>query len=141
MESKSTSPHWDELRETYEILKPLGSGAFGSVVKAKMRSTGEIVSIKLIEECFKNTHRARLLLREIVILRKLSEMPGNIFTTRLIDIILPQGCLEEELDTKKTGEIRVEADNLQVDVSKLQFIFIVMEFVDTDFQKLMNAVP
>ena len=90
------SQHWGELSASYEILKPLGNGAFGQVVKAKSKATGEIVSIKLIENCFKNIHRARLALREITILRKLSEMPGNIFTTKMIELVLPQGVIFEE---------------------------------------------
>jgi hypothetical protein len=34
-----------------------------------------------------------MLLREIMILRKLSEMEDNIFTTKLYDVILPDGVV------------------------------------------------
>ena len=30
---------------------------------------------------------------------------------------------------------------MTINFSKLTFIFVVMEFVETDFQKLMNSVP
>lgn len=80
---------WQEIKQDYEILKLLGTGAFGQVIKAKHKITNQIVSIKLIKECFENTHRIRMLLRELMILRKLSEMEDNIFTTKLYDVILP----------------------------------------------------
>lgn len=37
----------------------------------------------------------RKILRELVILRKLSEMKDNIFTTRIIDIILPASSIKK----------------------------------------------
>ena len=87
------NPEWDEISEDYEVLKNLGTGAFGSVVKAKHKVTNEIVSIKMIKDCFANIHRVRMLLRELMILRKLTEMEDNIFTTKLYDVILPQGVI------------------------------------------------
>jgi serine/threonine protein kinase len=87
------NPLWDEISEDYEVIKTLGTGAFGSVVKAKHKVTNEVVSIKMIKDCFANIHRVRMLLRELMILRKLSEMEDNIFTTKLYDVILPQGVI------------------------------------------------
>lgn len=40
----------------------------------------------------KDAYLLRKVLRELIILRKLSEMKDNIFTTRIIDIILPKDC-------------------------------------------------
>ena len=37
----------------------------------------------------------RKILRELVILRKLSEMKDNIYTTRIIDIILPASSMKK----------------------------------------------
>jgi hypothetical protein len=67
-------------------------------MKAKNLSTGQIVSIKLMHGCFKSIHRARMLLRELMILRKLSEMEDNIFTTKIYDIILPKGVVCKDLE-------------------------------------------
>jgi len=50
-----------------------------------------VVAIKLIEHPFDNYYSALQLSREIKILRKLSEMKNNIFTPKLLDIIIP-GC-------------------------------------------------
>jgi hypothetical protein len=60
------------------------------VIRAKVKSTGDIVAIKLIKNIFKCVYQARLAYREIFILRKLSEIDENIYTTRLLDIILPK---------------------------------------------------
>jgi len=48
------------------------------------------VAIKLIKNIFKCIYQARLAYREIFILRKLSEIEDNIYTTKLIDIVYPK---------------------------------------------------
>ena len=93
-----SSPLWKELNDDYEIIKLLGFGAFGQVMKARNKVTNEVVSIKLMHGCFKTIHRARMLLRELMILRKLSEMQDNIFTTKLYDIILPKDVVSKDLE-------------------------------------------
>ena len=84
---------FDELSDDYEIVRCIGTGSFGQVMKAKNKKTQELVAIKLVKDCFHNVHRSRLLLRELMILRKLSEMEDNIFTTKLYDVILPKGLI------------------------------------------------
>ena len=143
MSSDKSCTQWDEISGDYEVLKNIGTGAFGSVVKAKHKITHQIVSIKLIKECFINIHRVRMLLRELMILRKLSEMEDNIFTTKLYDVILPQGVIcqdSNELSKQATGDSKIvtneEAEGLEdvtINFKNLTHIFIVMEYVDTDF--------
>ena len=59
-------------------------------MKAMHIATKKCYAIKLVKDCFKHEYRARLILREIKLLRKLTEMgDNNIFTTDIIDIILP----------------------------------------------------
>ena len=138
-----SSPQWDEISKDYEVIKNIGSGAFGSVMKAKHKITNQVVSIKLIKDCFINIHRVRMLLRELMILRKLSEMEDNIFTTKLYDVILPQGVIcqdSNDLSKQATGDSKIvtneEAEGLEdvtINFKNLTHIFIVMEYVDTDF--------
>ena len=59
------------------------------MVKAKHRVTGQKVAIKLIKDINKSIYGLRKVLREIVLLRKLSEMEQNIFTTKIVELILP----------------------------------------------------
>jgi protein kinase len=57
--------------ERYKILKTVGDGSFGTVVKAVNRSTGEVVAIKKMKKKFYSWDEC-LALREIKSLRKLS---------------------------------------------------------------------
>jgi hypothetical protein len=43
----------------------------------------------------------RKILRELIILRKLSEMKDNIFTTRILDVILPKDLEKKPLTQSK----------------------------------------
>jgi mitogen-activated protein kinase 1/3 len=52
------------------------------------------VAIKHIKKVFDNFYAFKKVLREIQIMKKLSQMKGNIFTTRLFEIIVPS----EEFD-------------------------------------------
>ena len=47
----------------------------------------------MVRDAFKDEYSARKILREIKILRKLSRIPNNLFTTKLIDVILPEGVM------------------------------------------------
>jgi serine/threonine protein kinase len=59
----------------------LGEGSFGLVKKAKSLKTGQEVAIKLIDNIQTSKYYCRKVLREIIILRKLSDIKENIFTT------------------------------------------------------------
>jgi hypothetical protein len=43
----------------------------------------------MINDFSQSPYRCRMLLRELIILRKFSEMKENIFTTKILDVILP----------------------------------------------------
>lgn len=49
-----------------------------------------MVAIKLVEKIANSAYAIRQTYREIFLLRKLSEIEGNIFSVRLVDIILPK---------------------------------------------------
>ena len=83
-------------------------------MKARCRDTGQFVAIKLIEDIFSDTDVARCVIREINILRKLSKMEGNIFTIKLIDVIVPT--------TEKRG------------LSTFKDLFLVMEYIEQDLK-------
>lgn len=74
-------------------MELLGNGSFGTVVKAKKRSTDQFVAIKLIKNFNHSSYKCRQVLREILILRKLSQSDTNYFTTKLLDIILPEDII------------------------------------------------
>jgi len=73
------------------------------------RETKQIVAIKLMKNIFDDPYQARKVLRELTLLRKLSKIQENIFTSQLFDIILPDGVeetsrsIQEAKNGQKTG--------------------------------------
>lgn len=67
------------------------------------KETKQVVAIKLMKGIFNDLYSARKTLREIKILRKLSRVPNNLFTSILYDIILPT---EVEAAIAKSEEIK-----------------------------------
>ena len=67
---------WELVKKKYKVTEVLGNGGFGFVFAAKNRQSGEKVAIKMIQIDTERdgSYFLRKLLREIVILRKLSEM-------------------------------------------------------------------
>lgn len=58
----------------------------------------------------------RKVVREIFVMRKLSCMDNNIFTTKIIDIILPAKCMS------------LNQDNVEdFDLEELKYVFVVMD--------------
>ena len=83
-------PVWKCIEDDYELLKIQGQGSFGQVVKATMKAKKKTVAIKYIEDAFDSIYTAKRVYREIAILRRLSSMENNIFTCKLIDVIIPE---------------------------------------------------
>ena len=75
-----------------------------------------MVAIKKIQCGPTESYRFKYILREVQILRKLSKMPGNVFTTKLLDIVVPI--------PSEDGTIT---------------IFLVMSFVDQDLNKVLKV--
>ena len=66
----------------------LGKGSYGTVLQAKCKLSKQIVAIKLVNNIFENEYSSTKVIREIKILRKLSQMENNNYTTKLIDLVL-----------------------------------------------------
>ena len=105
---------WAKLPREYELLKHIGTGSYGEVIQAKNIITGQTVAIKLVKNSFKHTFQARKIVSEIQILRQLSSMPNNRHTSKVLDFVV---------DPEQKGD----------------WIFIVMEFFQTDLKKIMNT--
>ena len=94
-----------------------------------------MVAIKMIKTFNRDVYSTRKVLRECVILRKLSEIKSNIFTTKLHQIILPEGC-EALLDCESTEKENKECSE---DLLKsFDHLFLVLDLVETDFKILME---
>ena len=70
------------------------------------------MAIKLLKNIFRNEIYTKRVISEIQIMRKLSSIPNNIFTVKLLDLIYSE-------DT--------------------HYIFIVMDYVEFDIKKVLKS--
>ena len=96
--------NWDNLKHRYNLIELMGQGSFGTVMKAQDLFTGQLVAIKYLNKIFDSTYHARSALREIILLRKLTEIENNIYTPKLLDIILPEGVLAPYISSKEESK-------------------------------------
>lgn len=121
----SLEPVWKYVLGDYELLEKLGKGSYGLVVKAKHRETGKLCAIKHIKDVFYNEYEAHKVLREVHIMRKLSTMKTNIFTSKLVDVIVPFRDQENSLSQKESQLLFEE-------------IFLVQEFFHSDMSNIIK---
>jgi mitogen-activated protein kinase 1/3 len=113
---------WRDANKQYKLVDFLGKGSYGQVVKAKHRETKEIYAIKCIKCDPTNLYFFRYVIREIQILRQLSQMESNVFTVKIHDIIVPESAGEE--------------------LENLTHLFIVLDYYEFDLKKLfINKKP
>ena len=86
MDQDLTHHLWDSIKGSYKILKFIGKGSYGQVVKARCLKSNQSVVIKLINNVDQSPKLMKRTLREIKILGELSKVQNNIFTARLIDV-------------------------------------------------------
>ena len=79
--------HWAKVCEKYKLCKFLGEGGNGSVYKAVHKKNGKEYAIKCIPEPLANYKHSKTVLREIQIMRHLSQINNGRHTVQLHDII------------------------------------------------------
>ena len=95
-DSDEISKEFQCLLPEYQILKQVGRGSYGIVVKALKKKTKQIVAIKKFINLFRDIIDTKRILREVAILRKLSEHPHpNIIT--IYDIVIPNETTVDEI--------------------------------------------
>ncbi|CAM9374428.1 unnamed protein product, partial [Ectocarpus fasciculatus] len=100
-----------ELDAMYELIKPIGLGAYGVVVSALNTENGEKVAIKKITKAFDDLVDAKRILREITLLRKFDH--ENIIN--IVDILVPPS--PEEFED----------------------VYIVSNLMETDLHRIINS--
>ena len=116
IEAEPLSSDWKHIIQKYKPKDILGEGTFGKVILAKERTTKKLVAIKFIKSKLEDLISARNALREISILTQFSKMTDNIFTTKLLDIVI--------------------ASKDQKTVKGAKGIFLVIEYQPNDLLKL-----
>ena len=117
--SVKLSKNWSHMIKFYEPLCILGEGSFGQVVKAKCLKTEQVVAIKRLKNIFRHDDLPKYVLRELSLLHQLSMMPDNIFTIKLLDVIIDA----------KTKE----------DLQTFDQIFLVTECIDHDLRAILTT--
>ena len=112
------SSNWGCVQVDYNLLKLCGSGSFGQVVEVQRKSDNRLFAVKRIKRAFNDLYLAKKVLREITILRQLSKLKGNIFTTILHDIVIP--CKDK------------------ADLATFDDVFLVLEHVQFDMKKILS---
>ena len=108
---------WKHVSKEYKLKQYLGHGSFGEVVRAQHKKTGEYFAIKYISNVVKDDYSAKKILREITILRQLTKMKNNVFTSKLYDVIIP-------------GD---------QDETNFNSLFLVMDYVEHDLKKIFTT--
>jgi len=106
------------MKEEYKLLEVLGEGAFGQVVRAKHRQFKQNVAIKFIETDFDDLISLRNIIREMSLLRQFTGFNDNIYVAQLIDVVV--------------------ASPDRVTLDGAEGMFIVMEYVDNDLDKILK---
>ena len=81
------SPIWSHIVDRYELEQLMLSGNQGEVVQGIDRQTGEKVAVKLIKDIYQNIGLTRRVISEVQVLNELTQMPNNIHTAKLLDIV------------------------------------------------------
>ena len=111
---------WKIVKEQYKIKEFLGKGCYGEVIRAEHRITKEVVAIKMIYCDLRRVTDCRNVLREIQIMQQFTKMKGNVFTTKLKDIII-----DEQYNSIQT-------------INDLPAIFLVMDYHKLDLRKMIK---
>jgi len=64
--------HLLQIKSRYSLIRPIGHGAYGVVISALDKETGEKVAIKKISRAFEDPIDAKRILREIKLMKKFS---------------------------------------------------------------------
>ena len=86
------------MDEKYKFIDFIGKGTFGTVFKAKCKTTGNIVAVKHLTNIFRNSYAATKVAREIQLLTQLSTFNVSYFA-KLLEVVIPY----EKETTPSTG--------------------------------------
>jgi|TARA_B110001450_G_C17606872_1_gene475486 mitogen-activated protein kinase 1/3 len=110
---------WKCVKDDYKIVEVIGEGTGGQVVKGIHRETKIVVAIKKIDCGFMDLGFMKYVLREVSIMRQLTQMEQNIYTPKIWDILIPE--------------------KYQNDVLSLKQIFLIMEYYSNDLKQVLEA--
>lgn len=111
---------WADIEKNYKMGKAIGTGSYGTVMKATCLTTGRKVAIKHMNGFSKYEYDCVKVIREIQIMKGLKNASKHMqacFFPSILDLIIP----ESQLYCKQVKDI-----------------FLVMELEKTDLNTLMH---
>lgn len=90
------------MTHLYKLLSYIGEGSYGTVIKGYCRNTETPVAIKLVQNFTKYEYDCVKLIREVQIMKhlnKLQEQQNYFFTPQLLDIIVPKGQNDSNIES------------------------------------------
>ena len=118
-EKLELSSAWEIPITYYDLEEVVGEGSYGQVIKGVCKKTHRDVAIKFIQNVCESEYDCVKVIREVQLMRRLSEIPGNTHTIELIDLLL---CPKDRNNS-------------------MLGLFIVMEYFDSDLKHVMSAAP
>lgn len=128
--------------DRYQLNRVLGKGSYGEVGEATDSKTGRKVAIKRMQSIFDEITDAKRVYREMHILRHLDH--PNVIS--ILDVICPNfdsstpSVFSFQSDDKASSKRlrgRSDGDTKDADSNRLNDLYIVFDFVDTDLYKLI----
>jgi len=116
-----------EVDERYQLIKPIGHGAYGVVVSANDSISGEKVAIKKIPRAFEDLVDAKRILREIKLLRHFDH--ENIISLK--DIMRPESLTKFE-------DVYMVSDLMETDLHRI--IYSRQELTDDHVQYFVYQI-
>lgn len=111
-----------EINSRYSLVRPIGHGAYGIVISALDKDTGEKVAIKKITNAFNDVTDAKRILREIKLMNKFVHenvirirdvMPLSPATEEFEDIYICQDLMETDLHRIIYSKQALTIDHIQ----------------------------
>ena len=132
------------IDERYELIKPIGHGAYGVVVSARDTATGGKVAIKKIPCVFDDAVDAKRVLREIKLLRHfrhdniiglldLQSPPTNVRAT------LAARAADVAFSTVRRSLTALPPAHARQVLSEFVDIYMVFELLETDMQRVISS--
>lgn len=79
------------------------------------------------------------MLREIILLRKFSTINGGTYTTKLYDIILPDGVIiDANPKSEDTFGSNLNFESVELDLQKLTHIFLILEKCELSLRDMLD---
>ena len=103
---------WSYLLKSYKLKSKLGAGAQGSVILARHRMSRKIYAVKHLENVMQSKIKAKMAVRELQIMAKLSKIEKNVFTTKVHEVVIAG-------DPQTFSSIFIVMDYFEQDLSAL----------------------